>query len=99
MREGGPRPGGHSRWLLTRGIQALGTEAVAEVIQMVRSFSQFSAENDPYGEHDMGSVEYAGRQVFWKIDYYDRSLQFRSPNAADESVTCRVLTVMLSEEY
>jgi len=87
------------RWVLTSGIQSLGPAAVAAIVEKVRLFDSFDGDNDPHGEHDFGAAEYDGRQVFWKIDYYDRSLEGGSPDPADELVTCRVLTIMFSEEY
>jgi Protein of unknown function (DUF3768) len=37
--------------------------------------------------------------MFWKIDYYDLSLSMHSPDASDPSVTIRVLTLGLAEDY
>jgi hypothetical protein len=65
----------------------------------VFKFSDFTPDNDPHGEHDFGSFEHAGKSIFWKIDCYDRDLNFGSPNPADPNVTARVLTVLLAEEY
>jgi len=38
-------------------------------------------------------------QVFWKLDYYDRDLRFGSEDAANPTITRRVLTIMVSDEY
>ena len=54
---------------------------------------------DPYGEHDMGRFTVGGEDYYWKIDYYDRNLEFHSPDPADPSVTIRVLTIMRVDEY
>ena len=57
------------------------------------------AHNDPHEEHDFGVVEHGGVRCFWKIDYYDREMEMLSPDPADPSVTTRVLTIMLADEY
>lgn len=46
-----------------------------------------------------GAFDFKGKKIFWKIDYYDRSFEFASPDAADPAVTNRVLTVMYADEY
>lgn len=84
---------------ITRGVLAMGQSIVPEVVEAVRSFDAFTPDNDPYGEHDFGSIEITGSKIFWKIDYYDRNLQWGSPDPADPAVTTRVLTVMLASEY
>ena len=85
------------RVMITPGIQGLDdTEAV---LRKVQQFDTFTAENDPYGEHDFGSFRDNGETVFWKFDYYDLDLTMHSPDASDPYVTARVLNVMLGEEY
>ena len=83
--------------MLTSGVQALGR--LPEVLAAVRSFGDFNADNDPYGEHDFGSIELFDEKLFWKLEYYDIDLKFGSPNPADPAVTVRVLTIMLADEY
>lgn len=81
----------------TRGIEALGLEAVLHIWSYVRGFNE---DNDPYGEHDFGSfIHPFGGKVFWKIDYYDLDLKYGSEDPADPAKTKRVLTVMLASEY
>ena len=89
--------GGHV--YVTPGIQALPPEDRLEVFNLVKTFNDFSEGNDPYGEHDFGAFDFKGDRVFWKIDYYARTLTAGSPNPANERVTHRVLTIMLASEY
>src|SRR3954454_7957641 len=50
-------------------------------------------------EHDFGNFSLAGRKFFFKIDYFDVSMEFGSEDPADPAKTTRVLTIMLAEEY
>jgi hypothetical protein len=85
--------------VMTAGVDALRPDLKRRVTEAVRSFEKFDADNDPYGEHDFGSFELAGRKFFWKIDAYDADLHFGSEDPSDEAKTTRVLTIMLAEEY
>ena len=84
--------------LITPGITALPSDVQAIVIRRVATFSDFTEENDPHGEHVFGSFEVAGRKFFWKLDYYDAAMEFGSEDPADPSKTTRVLTIMLASE-
>ena len=85
--------------VLTAGIVALGRERQQIILDAIAAFDRFEPDNDPHGERDFGAVELAGERVFWKINCFDRSRARASPDPADASVTARVLTVMLAEEY
>ena len=85
------------RVLVTQGVAQLGR--TSSILRLVRQYDAFTPDNDPYGEHDFGAFEFQGHQLFWKIDTYDVDLEMASPDPADPSVTVRVLTVMLAEEY
>lgn len=87
------------RVVITRGIAELEERVISTIIAQVRSYDQFTPDNDPYGEHDFGSFNLAGVAVFWKWDYYDLDLTMHSPDASDPAVTARVLTIMLADEY
>lgn len=90
---------GNGSMVITSGVAALDDATRTNVITAVLTYDAFSDDNDPYGEHDFGAYEIDGEKFFWKIDYYDLSLAAGSPDPADETVTHRVLTVMLVSEY
>ena len=85
--------------VMTPGVAALGEEAAAHIIKTIAVFDDFCHANDPHEEHDCGSFEAEGHTIFFKIDYFDRSLDYHSPDPTDPSVTVRVITVMLADEY
>jgi hypothetical protein len=85
--------------VMTCGVAALGAEAVARIVKTIAAYDDFCHANDPHEEHDFGSFEADGHVIFFKIDYYDESLTYHSPDAADRSVPGRVITIMLAEEY
>jgi uncharacterized protein DUF3768 len=85
--------------VITTGIAALGAEAVARLVQTIAVFDDFCHANDPHEEHDFGSFRFDDVDVIFKIDYFDKSLNFHSPDAADPAVTERVITIMKADEY
>lgn len=86
-------------WLFSHGVHAKGVRFLFEAWSGVQRFDAFNANNDPYGEHDFGAFELDGEEVFWKIDYLERGTQFGAENPADNARTCRIITIMLAEEY
>ncbi|MEM8692513.1 MAG: DUF3768 domain-containing protein [Pseudomonadota bacterium] len=90
---------GNGRVVITVGIQEMGHDFIVAVVEAVRTFSDFSEDNDPWGEHDFGAVEVEGQKVFFKFDYYTPDLSAGSENPANEGLTHRVLTIMLAREY
>ena len=100
------------RAVATEGFRSLPMRDQSRVRELIETFDAWGEGNDPYGERDFGAVYQDGRgrwtttkpervreTVFWKIDAYDRALEFGSEDAADPSVTRRVLTIMLASEY
>ena len=81
--------------LMTCGIR--GTGQVNEILAKVRGHSDWSTDNDPYGERDFRVLRHDGDRIYWKIDYYNQTLDGGEDPL---SASCRrVLTVMLAEEY
>ncbi len=85
--------------VITTGVAALGPQAVERIVKTVSVYDDFCHANDPYEEHDFGVFEAEGEKIFFKIDYYDNSLSGHSPDPADPTVTKRVITIMLANEY
>ncbi|GAB5390158.1 MAG: hypothetical protein Alpg2KO_31260 [Alphaproteobacteria bacterium] len=84
---------------MTQGVEALPIRLKRAAIERVRTFDAFGEDNDPHGEHDFGNFELESIKFFWKIDYYDHSLQGSSPDPTDPKVTRRILTIMIANEY
>jgi Protein of unknown function (DUF3768) len=85
--------------VMTTGVAALGAETVMRIVKTIAVYDDFCHANDPYEEHDFGTFEVEGCTIFFKIDYYDNSRTYHSPDPSDPSVTERVITIMLAEEY
>ncbi len=99
----------------TVGFRSLPASDQSRVRELIESFDVFDEDNDPHGERDFGCIyqiadgrwtterprlrEDERERVFWKLDYYDRQMEFASDDAANPAITRRVLTIMLSDEY
>ena len=90
---------GPFRITITQGVGALDQDMFADLVERVAAFAAFTEGSDPHAEHDFGAVPLGLERYFWKIDYYDSSLQLGSPDPADPAVTVRVLTIMRADEY
>jgi len=85
--------------VMTPGVAALGLDAVVRIFKTITVFDDFCHANDPHQEHDFGSFDADGHTIMFKINYYDKALSGHSPDPSDPSVTERVITIMLAEEY
>jgi hypothetical protein len=86
-------------WYMSQGVAELPKEKKIQLLALVINFNLFNEDNDPYGEHDFGQVKLDNVKYFWKISYYDKNLEYRSPDASDPAVTRRVMNVMEASEY
>lgn len=87
------------RLVITRGVAALPLADQVALLLKVRLFEAFSEAIDPYGEHDFGIVKLHGDSFYWKIDCYDRNLDYGSEDPADPEQTTRVMTLLCAHEY
>ena len=85
--------------VITAGIIALGAEMQERIFAAVSTFDEFCDDNDPWHEHDFGSLEIDGEQIFFKIDYYDLARAMHSDDPANPSITERVMTIALTNEW
>jgi Protein of unknown function (DUF3768) len=85
--------------VMTDGVAALPERELAQLLEKVRRFEQFTPDNDPHGEHDFGSIELEGVTYFFKHDYYALDMDGGSEDPADPTKTTRVLTIMRADEY
>lgn len=85
--------------VVTSGFQSLPFGVQMNALDGVRKFNSWSPDNDPYEEHDYGCFVVDGHKIMWKIDYYDLDMENGSEYPELTSLTKRVLTIMLSEEY
>jgi hypothetical protein len=71
----------------------------AAILERVRSFDEFDADNDLFGRHNCGSFDLGDRTILWQIDLDDRGYDFYEPDPTDPAKPNHVLTIMLAEEY
>ncbi len=83
---------------MSRQVLALPRKKQKELFKQIQNFSDFTYENDPKGEHDMGQVTMDDVEYIWKIDYLDTSMIMLSDTPEDISKTTRVLLVIRSDE-
>ena len=74
------------RVMMTSGVSELPDMVKAKALQLVASFDDFTEDNDPWGEHDCAALTVDGQRIIFKIDYFDRDLQWHSPDAADRVI-------------
>ena len=85
--------------VITQGVKRAAGFDAAKLLAELAAYTGFDQENNVHGERDFGDLRLFGYDLLWKIDYYDNDLKFASEDAADPSVTSRVLTVMLASEW
>ncbi len=69
--------------LVTAGLQGLGPVFIATALATVRAFSEFTNDNDPYGQHDFGALMVENQKLLWKIGCYDPSMEYGSEDPSD----------------
>ena len=95
----------NSKIQLSHAVEALPQAHIEAILENVKTFSSFTPENDPYGEHDYGRFEFQPTNqepigIIWKIDYLDRNnLNNGAEDPSDDQSTLRRLTIMCINEW
>ena len=84
---------------LSEYVSTLGPFTQALLLNAVARFDHWPEGNDPYGEHDFGTIELKGERFFFKIDYYNADLDGGAEDPANVATCCRVMTLMHASEY
>jgi hypothetical protein len=89
------------RLVVTQSLIEAGDGFVMEAVQATGAFDTFEPDNDPEGWHDFGAVTIRGETVFWKLDLYEASSDYRYGAETPENpeTTMRVLTVMMARDW
>ena len=66
---------------------------IFELIRKIRDYKEFTPENDPYKEHDFGTVQVGETEFFWKIDYTDEAYEHFKADGL------RIFTIMEAGEW
>lgn len=85
--------------MITQGVQRITGFDAAVLAAALANYSDFDPDNDPHGERDFGDITLFGYNLLFKMDYFDKVLEFGSDDPADPNVTHRVLTVLLASEW
>ena len=54
--------------VITRGIDERGDAFFKSAVAAIRTFNDFTPENDPHGEHNMAFLDVEGERIFLKVD-------------------------------
>lgn len=90
---------GSNRVFVSAAVSSLPYLERALLLDKVQKFNDFNEANDPYQAHDFSRIEHNGTNYFWKIDYYNKTMDAGSDDPSNPDITTRVLTIMRSDEY
>lgn len=73
-------------------------DAVVVQAELLAAFRRctFAADSP---ERDFATITFRDHRVWLKIDYYGSTLDYGSDDPADASITTRVITILLPEDY
>ena len=90
---------GQNQVFISQGVNSLPYIERARLLDKVQNFNDFNEGNNPYFENDFACIEHRGIKYFWKIDYYNKTMDAGSDDPSNPDITIRVLTIMRADEY
>jgi len=88
----------HGHVIITRAVGQLELATLLEITKAVREFDAFTADDEPWDEHDFGQVIVDGQSYFWKIYAHDPGMASGSTDTTDEAATRRIIRIMTENE-
>jgi len=85
--------------VMGRQVAALHPEDLAIVIERVRTYSEFTEDNDPSSHHSYGAFEHRTIWYCFKIEYTDQNGRLGASDPADPTTTIRTLTIVALPSY
>jgi hypothetical protein len=73
------------------------TKEITDILQHI--LANMATKDDLSAQTVFGAFDLCSRRFFWKIEYYDKKLEYGSDDPSDLEKTTRVLTLMLAEDY
>lgn len=88
----------NERISITDGIKQLNNWM--KIAVFVKTFQNFDKENDPYNEHDFGSIVVDNVKIYFKVDLYEDNWSYGWDREEKPIEDCqRLLTIFLASEY
>jgi hypothetical protein len=82
--------------ILSYAVASTGLAVQMSVREAVKTYSDFTPENDPNGEHDFGEFQVGDERYCWKIDCRESAKSSDAPNLGGRP---RTLMIMFADEY
>lgn len=92
-----------ARTVITRNCLATfcDPDTIDAVLVQAELFAAFRRCNfsDDSPERDFAAITFRDHKIWLKIDCYDEALEYGSEDPANASITTRVITILLPEDY
>ena len=74
-------------------VVRLGETKLKELFSKLKSYTNFTTENDPDGDYSSGVIQLGKHKIDWGIYYWDLDGEEDSPDPSNAKVTTRILNL------